>query len=219
MPLAFGATVTEGRVYRGKKKREGDDEKQALKELQTILSYKNRKQCDCEAQVHDLVENCLNCGRLTCSSEGPGKCLSCGNIILTQEQRERLGKHIDVAQGTLHSRPRAGPSRARIIDDQFDHFAIDNKKYLREEEKQQLRDNLEELQSQRYQRKYVLDVNLDTAEALSKPVPVIDDYECALKRLQLDHEATTVSDSSHLFVDLVKMEANQDYSMQYVQTK
>lgn len=194
MPVIFGPEIVEGKVYRGKRKNE-DEEKQALAELQSILNEKNRRSCDCEAQVHDLLENCLNCGRLTCVAEGPGKCFSCGSIVLSQEQRDRLRKHVDILQSfppstTKQDQQTAGP-RVRIIDNQFDEFAIENKRHLRGEEKRRLKENLAELQSKRYQRKLVLNVDVDNLVAESSSMPAIDDYAAEMRKLQISQPDET----------------------------
>lgn len=220
MPLAFGASIVEGKVYRGRRRKDDDDEKDAMRELQTILNTKNRRPCNCEAQVHDLLENCLSCGRLACISEGPGKCLSCGNIVLNQDQRERLAKHIDILQplpnhSNSSSKP-TGNAMTKIIDDQFDHFAIDNKKHLREEDKRRLKEELESIQAKRYQRKLMLDINVDQLEAGARSVPQLDDYEAALRNLQLNHQ-TTESNSSLTLAELVDKEAKYNYNFDYIE--
>lgn len=97
MPISFVPSIVEGKVHKGRKKNDEDSEKNTFKELQIILGAKNRKLCGCEAQIHDLLENCLNCGRLTCESEGPGKCFFCGSVVLNQERRLRFQKYIDLA--------------------------------------------------------------------------------------------------------------------------
>lgn len=33
------------------------------------------------AQKHALINNCLNCGKIICESEGEGPCMFCGNIV------------------------------------------------------------------------------------------------------------------------------------------
>lgn len=187
MPLILKPTIVEGKVYRGKKKTEEDEERQALSELQSLLNAKNRRSCDCEAQLHDLLENCLNCGRLTCEVEGPGKCFSCGNLVLNQEQRDRLKKHIDMIQpcpsASQKDQQSSGP-RVRLIDSQFDTFAIDDKRHLREDDKRRLKENLEELQSKRYQRQLVLNVDIDNLEAGASSEPVVD-YTAEMRKLQI----------------------------------
>jgi hypothetical protein len=42
-------------------------EGQALKK---IVMLKGRHICDCQAAKHDLVNNCLQCGKIVCSQEG-----------------------------------------------------------------------------------------------------------------------------------------------------
>lgn len=100
MPLSFAPNFVEGKVHKGRKRNEEDNEKNTLKEIQSILSAKNRKICSCEAQIHDLLENCLNCGRLACESEGPGKCFFCGSIVLSQKSRVKFQKYIDLTSST-----------------------------------------------------------------------------------------------------------------------
>ena len=218
MPLSFAPELVEGKVYRSKKRQEGDEEREALREIQTILAYKNRRSCDCEAQVHDLLENCLTCGRLTCSAEGPGKCLSCGNIVLSHEQRERLKNYVDIKPPVLTASPKTKQSersRMRIIDNQYDHFAIDSKKHLREQDKRVLKENLKDLQSKRFQRQLVLDVNIENMEAGSRSAPVIDDYENALKNLQLGDQTNQVDPSCTLF-ELISNESKTKYNLSYI---
>lgn len=40
-----------------------------------------RKECNCEGQEHDFMNNCLNCGRIYCYEEGPGPCFFCGEPV------------------------------------------------------------------------------------------------------------------------------------------
>lgn len=216
MPLAFGPDIVEGRVYRGKRRQDNDEEKQAIKELQTILANKNRRSCDCEAQIHELLENCLSCGRLTCTSEGPGKCFSCGNIVLTEDQRARIGKHVEVTQAIpgVSNKQNSAP-RTRIIDNQFDQFAIDNKKHLKEEDRRKFRENLDELQAKRYQRKYVLDIDVDNLEAGTQSLPLLEDYQAELQRLQLNHQPETIVSTCTLS-DLVHKESQIKYNLEYI---
>eukprot|EP00123_Amoebidium_parasiticum_P021418 comp6674_c0_seq1/m.2457 comp6674_c0_seq1/g.2457 ORF comp6674_c0_seq1/g.2457 comp6674_c0_seq1/m.2457 type:complete len:601 (-) comp6674_c0_seq1:395-2197(-) len=41
-----------------------------------------RRMCECQAQRHDLVGNCLDCGRVVCAQEGPGLCMFCGRYTV-----------------------------------------------------------------------------------------------------------------------------------------
>lgn len=40
-----------------------------------------RHVCECLAQKHKLINNCLTCGRIVCEQEGSGPCLFCGTLV------------------------------------------------------------------------------------------------------------------------------------------
>lgn len=40
-----------------------------------------RNTCECLAQKHKLINNCLSCGRIVCEQEGSGPCLFCGTLV------------------------------------------------------------------------------------------------------------------------------------------
>lgn len=216
MPLVFGPNFVEGKVYRGKKKKDEDEETQALREIQSILSNKNRRMCDCEAQIHDLVENCLGCGRLTCSTEGPGKCFHCGNLVIGHEQRDRLQKHIDIFQAIPATSSSAQQTQPSNAGNQFDHFTIDSMKHLSDEERKKLRDDLVELESLKHKRKYMLDIDVENAEVNYRSEPVIEDYEEQLKLLQLSHQPTE-SETNMVLSELVAAEAKRRYNFTYIE--
>ncbi|XP_053573351.1 activating signal cointegrator 1 isoform X2 [Bombina bombina] len=49
-----------------------------------------RHPCDCLAQRHQLINNCLTCGRIVCEQEGSGPCLFCGSLVCTNEEQDIL---------------------------------------------------------------------------------------------------------------------------------
>lgn len=49
-----------------------------------------RRQCMCEASKHELINNCLNCGRIVCQQEGSGPCFTCGTFVLNKQERDQL---------------------------------------------------------------------------------------------------------------------------------
>ncbi|XP_076816047.1 activating signal cointegrator 1-like isoform X1 [Clavelina lepadiformis] len=51
-----------------------------------------RHSCECQAQKHKLVNNCLGCGRVVCEQEGSGPCLFCGELVCTRKEREVLAR-------------------------------------------------------------------------------------------------------------------------------
>ncbi|KAF6719058.1 Activating signal cointegrator 1 [Oryzias melastigma] len=57
-----------------------------------------RHPCDCLAQKHKLVNNCLSCGRIVCDQEGSGPCLFCGSLVCTAEEQEILQRDSNKSQ-------------------------------------------------------------------------------------------------------------------------
>lgn len=55
--------------------------KKAFKSKSALSSENARRICDCEATKHPLVNNCINCGRIVCLSEGPGPCFFCDQMV------------------------------------------------------------------------------------------------------------------------------------------
>ncbi|XP_051792687.1 activating signal cointegrator 1 isoform X1 [Acanthochromis polyacanthus] len=62
--------------------------KEGQDKLTVLLPGRNA--CDCLAQKHKLINNCLSCGRIVCEQEGSGPCLFCGNLVCTKEEQEIL---------------------------------------------------------------------------------------------------------------------------------
>ncbi|XP_060796409.1 activating signal cointegrator 1 [Neoarius graeffei] len=57
-----------------------------------------RHSCDCLAQKHKLINNCLTCGRIVCEQEGSGPCLFCGSLVCTAEEQEILQRDSNKSQ-------------------------------------------------------------------------------------------------------------------------
>ncbi|KAI7813867.1 hypothetical protein IRJ41_003316 [Triplophysa rosa] len=57
-----------------------------------------RQPCDCLAQKHKLINNCLSCGRIVCEQEGSGPCLFCGSLVCTNEEQEILQRDSNKSQ-------------------------------------------------------------------------------------------------------------------------
>ena len=49
---------------------------------------KGRVECGCYGTEHRAIGNCLSCGRIHCSEEGPGKCFHCGERLEIIKKRE-----------------------------------------------------------------------------------------------------------------------------------
>ncbi|XP_063043860.1 activating signal cointegrator 1 [Engraulis encrasicolus] len=57
-----------------------------------------RHACECLAQKHGLVNNCMSCGRIVCEQEGSGPCLFCGSLVCTKEEQEILQRDSNKSQ-------------------------------------------------------------------------------------------------------------------------
>ncbi|KAI1889412.1 hypothetical protein AGOR_G00162610 [Albula goreensis] len=57
-----------------------------------------RHSCECLAQKHQLINNCLACGRIVCEQEGSGPCLFCGMLVCTREEQEILQRDSNKSQ-------------------------------------------------------------------------------------------------------------------------
>ncbi|XP_013857025.1 activating signal cointegrator 1 [Austrofundulus limnaeus] len=57
-----------------------------------------RHSCECLAQKHKLINNCVSCGRIVCEQEGSGPCLFCGSLVCTREEQEILQRDSNKSQ-------------------------------------------------------------------------------------------------------------------------
>lgn len=57
-----------------------------------------RHACECLAQKHSLINNCMTCGRIVCEQEGSGPCLFCGTLVCTKEEQEILQRDSNKSQ-------------------------------------------------------------------------------------------------------------------------
>nr|XP_033776534.1 activating signal cointegrator 1 isoform X2 [Geotrypetes seraphini] len=60
-----------------------------------------RHACECLAQKHKLINNCLTCGRIACEQEGSGPCLFCGTLVCTREEQDILQRDSNKSQKLL----------------------------------------------------------------------------------------------------------------------
>ncbi|CAK91611.1 unnamed protein product (macronuclear) [Paramecium tetraurelia] len=96
----------------------------------------SRNQCQCEAQIHKLINNCISCGRIVCSVEGEGPCLFCGNpimkkgdIVIDDSQFPDMESKTAYSKALMHKDKlldfhRRDVHQSNIIDDQADYYQI-----------------------------------------------------------------------------------------------
>lgn len=61
-----------------------------------------RQPCDCLAQKHKLINNCLSCGRIVCEQEGSGPCLFCGSLVSLISVASKMNKSQPIIFYSLH---------------------------------------------------------------------------------------------------------------------
>lgn len=126
-----------------------------------------RHWCQCMAQKHKLVNNCVECGRIVCEQEGAGPCLFCHNLVCSPEDQEYITReskkgrklHEKLMQQTQvgsivaadQSLDRAvahkdkllhydqhGTERTQVIDDEGDYYSVNNR-WIEKEVKEELK--------------------------------------------------------------------------------
>ncbi|XP_045452499.1 activating signal cointegrator 1 [Melitaea cinxia] len=128
------------------------------KNAQVVL-LKGRHHCECQASKHELINNCLQCGRVVCKQEGSGPCLFCGNLVCTPEEQREINAKTKSSAKLMESlmertRPkgweaavshrnklleydRTSERRTRVTDDDSDYFSA-NSVWLSASEREKL---------------------------------------------------------------------------------
>jgi len=71
--------------------------------------FMNRVKCDCMAQKHQLINNCLHCGKVVCAQEGEGNCLYCGKLVTRPD-----GLFIDDSEQLFPTLPKEEQAKAAL---------------------------------------------------------------------------------------------------------
>jgi len=77
------------------------------------------------------VNNCLSCGRVVCSKEGPGPCFFCGDLV---------------EEGIGYVHPEKSTKNV-IIDEQSDYYNLDDA-WLSLEEKKELKERQDKMKKE-----------------------------------------------------------------------
>lgn len=68
---------------------------------------KGRRSCDCQASEHQLINNCLGCGRIVCEQEGSGPCLYCDEPVYTPDEEQQMAKAASLNQASTKGQTKA----------------------------------------------------------------------------------------------------------------
>jgi hypothetical protein len=104
----------------------------------------SKRLCHCMATEHDLVGNCLACGKIVCAIEGRGHCMFCGHMVLPKG--ELPGTIPDEASFVAAYRHKdkllkfeRDNDTNRVIDDQTDWFELADNVWLTDEDRAEAR--------------------------------------------------------------------------------
>ena len=113
--------------------------KKNIEKLQKELlgpGFVGKKTCYCMAREHDLIGNCLACGKIVCAVEGRGACLFCGHQVVAKgEVPGSLPEKASFIQAVKHKNKlieydRNTEERLAVIDDQNDWYDIADNTWL-----------------------------------------------------------------------------------------
>ncbi|ETE66571.1 Activating signal cointegrator 1, partial [Ophiophagus hannah] len=131
-----------------------------------------RHSCECLAQKHKLINNCLTCGRIVCEQEGSGPCLFCGTLadisdkdsLQLREARLKSGLEMAVKhKDKLLEYDKTSVRRTQVIDDESDYFATDSNQWLSKQERHVLEKRAKELYELRHASRLSRKITIDFA--------------------------------------------------------
>ncbi|KRX98752.1 Activating signal cointegrator 1, partial [Trichinella pseudospiralis] len=190
--------------------------------------------CDCQGTEHQVLNNCLNCGRIACIQEGSGPCSFCGHLVLSKAEMlneaddpkellipsqcnepftlaklsEDLQKALECKDKLLEYQ-KDSVRRTTIYDDQSDYFMMSGgKSWLSDKEKAEKEGKYNELLAKKYaprsERKIIIGFGPDEIVEQSTSYNLCSD-EFA--------KSTTESETTVLPKSLV---ANQKIAAEYI---
>lgn len=124
--------------------------------------YLQRLKCNCVAQKHELINNCLSCGKVVCAQEGEGPCLYCGTVVtrpdgqfivneeslfpaIGKEELNKISQERSKAvihKNTLLERDKSTNLVQNIYDESIDYYDVSENQWLDEESRQNAIDKL-----------------------------------------------------------------------------
>ncbi|KNE64878.1 hypothetical protein AMAG_10211 [Allomyces macrogynus ATCC 38327] len=143
-----------------------------------------RAECGCHATHHDLLTNCLTCGRIVCVVEGQGPCYTCGALVVSADQQlASAGAPSDALLAAQANRDRlldydaTSAQRTKVIDVKADHVDFEGagKLWLSQVERAHAeRRRAVQVESLSTRHHRTLDIDLDRGEVLESADPGTD---------------------------------------------
>ncbi|KAJ3353246.1 hypothetical protein GGF32_003149 [Allomyces javanicus] len=143
-----------------------------------------RAECGCHATHHDLLTNCLTCGRIVCVVEGQGPCYTCGALVVSADQQlSTTGAPSDALLAAQANRDRlldydaTSAQRTKVIDVKADHVDFEGagKLWLSQVERAHAeRRRAVQVESLSTRHHRTLDIDLDRGEVVESADPGTD---------------------------------------------
>jgi alkylated DNA repair dioxygenase AlkB len=197
-------------VYKKKKKNKGgnggDD-----------AGPRERARCGCQARLHQLVNNCVRCGRIVCTKEGAGPCFQCEAMVYAvsgevaenvaavaalesgasqkelaglQKAQEHLGRLLEYDQNAVR--------RTTVYDDQADYF--DMSKWLSDDERKVLKEKEESIIREKEARKNMITIDFAGRKVVTEEAEALKFEEEVVKQIVAGaHVAQKKAEDSLLF--------------------
>lgn len=184
-----------------------------------VVMLKGRVKCDCQASKHELINNCLSCGRIVCKQEGSGPCMFCGNLVCSEEEQRLINsqtkkgenlkktlleqKKVKGLEDAISQRDRLlrydreSEKRTTVIDDESDYFKA-NSVWLNDEERQKLKSLEDEVRQKTHSSRLNKKMTFDFAGR-----QVVEESEnlAELEKKILKEIMNVTSSSSHQYAD------------------
>ena len=149
--------------------------KKSLEKVQKDLlgpGFVGKKMCYCMAREHELVGNCLACGKIVCAVEGRGACMFCGHQVVAKgEVPVSLPDQASYSQALKHKNKlldydRNAEERLAVIDDQNDWYDIAENTWLNPEDRETAAKmaQLQKVHEEAASKQTVMNIDLRTGE-------------------------------------------------------
>jgi Putative zinc finger motif, C2HC5-type len=185
------------------RQREKAKERQRAAELAERERFESRVACECQASRHELVGNCLRCGKVICAKEGSGPCLFCAEFLGVRDAAvtrfhdasgsAALGAAI-AQKNQLLLQDRAA-RHAKVIDDQMDFYETDLS-WMSADERKRAEQRQEAREQAEHDARHRVTLTFDLAGRRVVESDRLDDDEHIVAAIDRQIEASSSSSAS-----------------------
>lgn len=203
-------------------------DKSSLKKLEQEITgptFGGRKLCNCMAVDHELVGNCLACGKIVCAVEGRGSCLFCGHTVLPKGMHpDTLPDERNFIDAVSHKQKlleyeKTSEQRLRLIDDQTDWYEVAANPWLSNEAREEAKNLAESEAKQIDEASRIIQVSVDFDRG--KANMKIGDKEkiAKIKQEQLEKANSFVSTAGKRMQPNMELSGRAKQAYDFIMTK